>query len=240
MRILFPALLVALATLSFADSTTQYDPSWASAPATSTIALDHDGALTDEQNGAIFKAAVSQLQPGDRLVVGDGTWSVDSLFQVSLVGTANAPIRIEAAPGAKPVLTRPDANRPSAPSAGAFEVGTYGRYTGTGTPSVNGQPRITSSGLPSVTSGPIQVNLEEAQGGVLAILFFYKSAGAAGPSFPAQRTILATDVHGDASTLLDIPSDPVFAGVTFDALWVARDAGAANGRSQTQIVRWTL
>lgn len=96
--------------LGVAD-TTAYDPAWASAPSLRTIPLDFDPALTPEQNGAALKSAVLGLVAGDRLVVGAGTWSVNSLFSVSAIGTAAAPIRIEAAPGAVPVITRPNAGQ---------------------------------------------------------------------------------------------------------------------------------
>ncbi|MEM8712410.1 MAG: right-handed parallel beta-helix repeat-containing protein, partial [Planctomycetota bacterium] len=95
----------------FANESSPYDPAWAEAPVSRTISLIHDSALSDTENGQIFKDSVQALQPGDRLVVGDGTWSVDSLFEVGLVGTEAAPIRIEAAEGSAPILTRPDANQ---------------------------------------------------------------------------------------------------------------------------------
>lgn len=87
----------------------QHDPAWASIEPTTVIALDRDPALSDQQNGALLKSKVLALQPGQRLVVGGGTWSVDSYFAVGLKGTAEAPISIVAKEGEVPVLTRPDA-----------------------------------------------------------------------------------------------------------------------------------
>jgi len=84
-------------------------PAWAGAPVSRELELHRDPALGDTANGARLAAAVQALQPGDRLRVGSGVWSVDSLFTVVLQGTALAPIRIEALPGATPVLTRPNA-----------------------------------------------------------------------------------------------------------------------------------
>lgn len=87
----------------------QQQPAWANVVPLRVIELEYDSAQSDTQNGARLKAAVQALLPGDQLVVGAGTWSVDSYFGVSLVGSAAAPIRVVAARGAKPVITRPDA-----------------------------------------------------------------------------------------------------------------------------------
>ncbi|MEZ6015946.1 MAG: right-handed parallel beta-helix repeat-containing protein [Planctomycetota bacterium] len=89
----------------------EYVPAWASAPVAREVALDFDPALTEVANGARLRSAVAALQPGDRLTIGAGVWSVSSLFTVTLTGTAQAPIRIEARAGATPVLTRPDAGQ---------------------------------------------------------------------------------------------------------------------------------
>ena len=43
--------------------------------------------------------------------IGNGTWSVNSFWNVVIQGRADAPIWIAAAPGAAPVITRPDANQ---------------------------------------------------------------------------------------------------------------------------------
>ena len=84
-------------------------PLWAGAPVQRELSLTRDPGLTDTANGARLAAAVHALQPGDRLTVGPGVWSIDALFTVTLQGTLQAPIRIEAMPGATPVLTRPNA-----------------------------------------------------------------------------------------------------------------------------------
>jgi len=86
----------------------EYIPSWANAPVLRQLQLDFDPALDDVANGARFFNTVHGLQPGDRLVVGPGRWSVESRFEVVLNGTAQAPIRIEARPGTTPILTRPN------------------------------------------------------------------------------------------------------------------------------------
>lgn len=89
----------------------EYVPPWAGAPVLRELVLDRDPQLDDVANGARLRAAVLALAPGERLTVGPGTYSVDALFEVASVGTAQAPIRIEARAGATPVLTRPDAGQ---------------------------------------------------------------------------------------------------------------------------------
>ncbi len=86
-----------------------YDPPWSTAQPAQVIALDHDPLKSSIQNGAALKAAIAVLQPGDRLELGSGVWSVNSYFTIDRVGTAAAPIWIAAQAGATPVLTRPDA-----------------------------------------------------------------------------------------------------------------------------------
>jgi hypothetical protein len=87
------------------------DPSWASVPPLQTLVMNYDPQLSQQQNGAALKSVIQGLAPGTRLEVGAGTWSVNSFFNVSLVGAAGAPIVIAAKPGETPVLTRPDANQ---------------------------------------------------------------------------------------------------------------------------------
>ena len=48
------------------------------------------------------------MLPGDRLLIGSGTYSIAAFFRIDLQGTAVAPIAVEAAPGAAVVITRPD------------------------------------------------------------------------------------------------------------------------------------
>lgn len=86
----------------------QYRPAWADAPVLREIELDFDPTLDDVANGARLSSTVHGLQPGDRLVVGPGIWSIEPRFEVVLHGTAQAPIRIEARAGTTPVITRPD------------------------------------------------------------------------------------------------------------------------------------
>ena len=85
-----------------------YDPPWASVAPLRTLSLDYDPLFDRARNGAALKTAVLALQPGDRLEIGAGSYSVDSLFRVDLQGTPSAPIWIVAKPGARPVVTRRD------------------------------------------------------------------------------------------------------------------------------------
>ncbi|MBI5434478.1 MAG: right-handed parallel beta-helix repeat-containing protein [Planctomycetes bacterium] len=92
-------------------SASLYDPSWATVSSLTTRTLNHDAGLTAVQNGAALKAAILALQPGERLEVGAGTYSVNSYFGLDLQGTAQAPIFVVAKAGETPILTRPDANQ---------------------------------------------------------------------------------------------------------------------------------
>ena len=93
------------------DGNPAYAPPWSTTQASTTLQLDWDPALTETENGARLKAAVQSLQPGDRLEVGGGVWSINSYFNVSLLGTASQPIFVVAQAGQVPIITRPDAGQ---------------------------------------------------------------------------------------------------------------------------------
>jgi parallel beta-helix repeat protein len=107
-------------------SSGSYFPAWQSIPPARTIPLSYNAAQTAEQNGAALKAAIAALQPGDKLQVGSGTWSVNSYWNVVIQGRADAPIWIVAAPAATPVITRPD-DRQNVMNVGAGD-GSVTRY----------------------------------------------------------------------------------------------------------------
>ena len=91
--------------------TGSYDPAWKGAAPTATIALTYDAGKTSLENGSDLADAILALQPGQRLEIGNGTYSIDRLFNVNLPGTATSPVWIVAASGATPVLTRPNASQ---------------------------------------------------------------------------------------------------------------------------------
>ena len=87
-------------------------PDWSTVKPNRTIRLNHDGALSDDQNGAVLKAAIYALVAGDELRVGPGRFSVNSFMILELQGTATAPIVVTADDlSNKPILTRPNANQ---------------------------------------------------------------------------------------------------------------------------------
>jgi hypothetical protein len=88
-----------------------YDPPWSAVPPLLTLQLQYNPAKTPQQNGATFKQAAQALLPGQALVLGAGTWFVDSFFTLNLQGTALAPIRIVGMPGSATVITRSDAGQ---------------------------------------------------------------------------------------------------------------------------------
>ncbi len=88
-----------------------YYPDWADIAPTNTISLNYSTGRTAEENGADLADAVAALQPGDKLEIGAGTWSVNRWWTINIQGRMNAPIWIEAAAGATVIITRPDANQ---------------------------------------------------------------------------------------------------------------------------------
>ncbi|MFT5052264.1 MAG: hypothetical protein ACI8QZ_003697 [Chlamydiales bacterium] len=110
---------------SVAQSTPQvgaspYLPTWSNVAPAETLTFEHDGGLTDTQNGAALKAAITGLTPGQRLEIGTGTYSINSLTSINLIGTPSAPIWIAAKPAETPIITRPDAGQ------NALNVGSSG------------------------------------------------------------------------------------------------------------------
>lgn len=93
------------------ESRSPYDPAWETAPPLRTIQFNYNSGRSATQNGADLKSALQALIAGDRLEIGSGAYSINSLTALDLQGTAAAPIRIAAAPGATVVITRPDANQ---------------------------------------------------------------------------------------------------------------------------------
>ncbi len=89
----------------------QYFPPWSAARPLTTIPFNYDFGQTSAQNGAALETVIQSLSPGDELRIGSGTYTIDSLLDISLVGTAGNPIWIVAAPGATPVITRSNASQ---------------------------------------------------------------------------------------------------------------------------------
>lgn len=90
------------------EGASPYDPPWADVAPALVIPFDHNPALTDEQNGQALRLAILGLQPGDRLEIGAGTYSIANHFTAALVGTATMPIFVVAKEGATPTITRPN------------------------------------------------------------------------------------------------------------------------------------
>ncbi len=90
--------------LSQAAIAVTYQPEWAA------IAPKRVIQHTDSNGDALMKA-VAALQPGDKLEIAAGTYSVDRMWDVSVSGSREAPIWITAAEGAQVIITRPDAKQ---------------------------------------------------------------------------------------------------------------------------------
>ncbi len=104
-KLVHVALLLLVGNTSLAAS---YKPAWASIEPKQTIAHRPLTGANPEQNGVALVKAVSALQPGDRLEIGAGKYSVKRMWDLLISGTAEAPIWIVAAPDALVVITRPD------------------------------------------------------------------------------------------------------------------------------------
>jgi hypothetical protein len=88
-----------------------YDPAWAAiAPARTIVHFPRPGA-GDGENGAALVKAAADLQPGDKLEIGAGTYSVEPMWDLRVSGTAQAPVWIVAAKDARVIITRPDARQ---------------------------------------------------------------------------------------------------------------------------------
>ena len=88
-----------------------YDPPWGSVAPRQTLTFEHDPGLSNTQNGQQLAQAIAALSPGQRLEIGSGTYSISARFDISLSGTAQAPIWIAAAAGETPIITRPNASQ---------------------------------------------------------------------------------------------------------------------------------
>lgn len=81
-----------------------YQPEWAAIAPKRVVS--HAGG-----DGAALVKAVEALQPGDKLEIAAGTYSVERMWDVRVSGTREAPIWITAAEGATVIITRPDAKQ---------------------------------------------------------------------------------------------------------------------------------
>lgn len=68
-------------------------------------------ATTQVQPGDDVESAANALNPGDELVLADGTYEMSGRFSFRARGTEQAPIIIRAADGATPLIHRPNANQ---------------------------------------------------------------------------------------------------------------------------------
>jgi len=82
-----------------------YDPAWAAVPPLRTLTIGPTA--TFSQLNAAFQALI----PGDLLQLQAGTYTLTGRLAIRPQGTAAAPIRIEAAPGATVLLKRTDASQ---------------------------------------------------------------------------------------------------------------------------------
>jgi hypothetical protein len=97
-------LLLCLLSFTQLSIGAAYQPEWAAIAPKRVI--PHAGG-----DGAALVKAVEALQPGDKLELAAGTYSVERMWDVRVSGTREAPIWITAAEGATVIITRPDAKQ---------------------------------------------------------------------------------------------------------------------------------
>ena len=88
------------------SSPEKYHPSWSRRAPLSTFVFNYNPGQTSQQNGAALASVISSLVAGDRLEIGPGTYTIDSVFNINTVGTAQNPVWIVAQTGATPIITR--------------------------------------------------------------------------------------------------------------------------------------
>jgi hypothetical protein len=86
-------------------------PAWANVAPMRVLAHAYDGARSETDNGAALRSAIARLQPGDRIEIAAGRYSIAARFGIALTGTAKAPIWITAQTSAQVVITRHDASQ---------------------------------------------------------------------------------------------------------------------------------
>lgn len=107
-------LLVLLAidcATAFGTDQEEYFPNWIRQAPQNRIDLDYDRNSNAEANGQRLFQICQTLKPGDRLVIQAGEYSVARLWNLDCSGQENLPIWIEAAEGAKVIVTRPDSKQ---------------------------------------------------------------------------------------------------------------------------------
>ena len=103
LTLMFRVLFCLLSLISLACGAA-YQPGWAAL--TPKRVIRHAGG-----DGEALVKAVAALQPGDHLEIAAGTYNVETMWDLRVSGTSEAPIWITAAEGATVVITRPDAKQ---------------------------------------------------------------------------------------------------------------------------------
>jgi hypothetical protein len=103
--LLCPLIVLLTQAKAFAGT---YEPAWASVQPMRIVQVVALPNASDTQNGDRLVKAIEGLVPGDRLEIGSGTYSVSRLWDLTVSGTAAAPIWIVAGKDAKVITTRPD------------------------------------------------------------------------------------------------------------------------------------
>jgi len=93
------------------SGTTAYDPPWANVAPQEVITFEYDSSKSTQANGDELEDVLEGLQPGQKLLIGEGTYTVNPKITLNVTGTAQAPVWIEPKPGEQVHITRDDQNQ---------------------------------------------------------------------------------------------------------------------------------
>lgn len=91
-------------------ATSQYDPSWGNISPIVIKTINYDPNKTSTANGTALVSMMNSLNPGDKLVIGGGTYTLTNNFTFLRSGSSTRPIFIVAKDNETPIIYRAAAN----------------------------------------------------------------------------------------------------------------------------------
>jgi hypothetical protein len=109
------------------DGPEKYFPSWHTVTPSRLIRFPYDPGMSQSANGDALEYAMENLQAGDLLEIGGGTWRIDGNLRLNIQGTASNPIWIVAKAGETPVITRSNFSQNTV-NMGPYGSGAFTEY----------------------------------------------------------------------------------------------------------------